>query len=144
MSFNFVVCTYILAMVSDALLIFFSIFHIIIFDELKTECKNPIDQCDSLNPLVLPEYIIHLFFNILFLIGGEWISFAISVPLMVYHIIRHCNRPVMSGFDLYDATSIMNADKLDSHQREGWFKLAFYVFAFFYYLVGMIRALITV
>lgn len=42
----------------------------------------------------------------------------------------------MSGFGLYDPTSIMNADKLNKYQREGWIKLTFYLFAFFYYLYG--------
>ena len=75
--------------------------QIIAFDELKTDYKNPIDQCGSLNPLVrrrtfttekhflyffqvfflilliiymfqvLPEYLLHLFFNILFLFAGS-------------------------------------------------------------------------
>ena len=44
------------------------------------------------------------------------------------------NRPVMSGPGLYDPTSIMNADELYKAQREGWFKLAFYLLSFFYYL----------
>lgn len=51
MAFNFPACTYIIALVSDAFLIFFSIFHVIAFDELKTDYKNPIDQCNSLNPV---------------------------------------------------------------------------------------------
>ncbi|XP_060856817.1 protein cornichon-like [Metopolophium dirhodum] len=144
MSFTFAVFTYIVAMISDAFLIFFSIFHVIAFDELKTDSKNPIDQCNSLNPLVIPEYLIHFFFNLLFLFGGQWISFAINIPLMAYHIKRYQSRPVMSGFGLYDPTSIMNADKLYKYQREGWIKLSFYLFSFFYYLYGMIRALITV
>lgn len=42
----------------------------------------------------------------------------------------------MSGFGLYDPTSIMNADTLNKYQREGWIKLAFYLFSFFYYLYG--------
>ena len=37
----------------------FNCFQIIAFDELKTDYKNPIDQCNSLNPLVLPEYFLH-------------------------------------------------------------------------------------
>ena len=45
-------------------------FQIIAFDELKTDYKNPIDQCGSLNPLVLPEYIMHILFNVLFLMAG--------------------------------------------------------------------------
>lgn len=51
MAFNFPACTYIIALIADAFLIFFSIFHVIAFDELKTDYKNPIDQCNSLNPV---------------------------------------------------------------------------------------------
>lgn len=51
MTFNFPAVTYIIALIADAFLIFFSIFHVIAFDELKTDYKNPIDQCNSLNPV---------------------------------------------------------------------------------------------
>lgn len=51
MAFNFSAVSYIIALVGDAVLIFFSIFHVIVFDELKTDYKNPIDQCNSLNPV---------------------------------------------------------------------------------------------
>ena len=81
--------------------------QIIAFDELKTDYKNPIDQCASLNPLVinllitlttsliitipvqvLPEYILHILFNFLFLLAGEWFSIALNAPLIAYHIHR--------------------------------------------------------
>jgi len=48
----------------------------------------------------------------------------------------------MSGFGIYDPTSIMNAQKLNSEQREGWLKLGFNMLTFFYYLYGMIAELI--
>lgn len=112
MAFTFAAFSYIIALIVDAFLIFFAIFHvsvnyyqilnwydvpiisswitsvaftyslqIIAFDELKTDYKNPIDQCQSLNPLVLPEYIMHAFFNVLFLVAGKkngYIIFASS------------------------------------------------------------------
>merc|ERR1712189_136400 len=142
MAFTFAAFTYIVALIIDAFLIFFAIFHvrkalkkktryfmtssqkIIAFDELKTDYKTPIDQCASLNPLVLPEYILHILFNFLFLLAGEWFSIALNAPLMAYHIHRYMKRPVMSGPGLYDPTSIMNADTLNKCQREGWVKLA--------------------
>ena len=62
--------------------------QIIAFDELKTDYKNPIDQCASLNPLVLPEYILHILFNVLFLMAGEWFSIALNAPLIAYHVHR--------------------------------------------------------
>jgi len=108
-----------------------------------SDYKNPIDQCNSLNPLVLPEYILHIFFNALFLVGGEFFSLFLNVPLIGYHVHRYMNRPVMSGPGLYDPTSIMNADTLNKCQREGWIKLAFYLLSFFYYLYGMIYSLIS-
>ncbi|XP_011137179.1 protein cornichon isoform X3 [Harpegnathos saltator] len=67
MAFNLAAFSYIVALISDVFLIFFAIFHVITFDELKTGYKNPIDQCNNLNPLVLPEYILHIVINILFL-----------------------------------------------------------------------------
>ena len=66
--------------------------QIIAFDELKTDYKNPIDQCASLNPLVLPEYILHILFNVLFLMAGEWFSIALNAPLIAYHVHRSAPR----------------------------------------------------
>ncbi|VVC25855.1 Hypothetical protein CINCED_3A016388 [Cinara cedri] len=136
MAFNFPACTYIVAMITDAFLLFFTVFHVITFDELKNDNKNPIDQCNSLNPLVIPEYILHFLSNLLFFFGSQWLSFAINVPLMAYHILKYQNRPLMSGFGLYDPTTIMHADKLNKYKREGWIKLGFYLFSFFYHLYG--------
>ncbi|XP_072031087.1 protein cornichon homolog 1-like [Amphiura filiformis] len=143
MAFTFAAFCYLLAMLLAAVLIFFAIFHIIAFDELKTDYKNPIDQCNSLNPLVLPEYIIHIFFNVLFLLAGQIGTVALNLPLIGYHIYRYANRPVMSQAGLYDPTTIMNADVLSRCMREGWIKLAFYLLSFFYYLYSMIYVLVS-
>ncbi|KAH9507191.1 Protein cornichon 1 [Bulinus truncatus] len=143
MAFTFAAFCYILALILTAVLIFFVIFHIIAFDELKTDYKNPIDQCNSLNPLVIPEYAIHMLFTFLFLIAAQFGTVLFNLPLIVYHIRRYINRPVMSGLGLYDPTSIMNADELGRAQKEGWVKLGFYLISFFYYLYSMIYVLVS-
>ncbi|KAJ8672581.1 hypothetical protein QAD02_003840 [Eretmocerus hayati] len=143
MAFSLPAFSYIVALIVDAFLIFFAIFHVIAFDELRTEFKDPIDQCNSLNPLVLPEYGIHILISFLFLISGQWFALCMNIPLVAYHINRYRNRPVMSGPGLYDPTSIMNMNDLNKCQREGWVKLAFYLISFFYYLYGMISSLIN-
>ncbi|KAB0354305.1 hypothetical protein FD755_022843, partial [Muntiacus reevesi] len=84
-----------------AALIFFAIWHII--------------APNTLNPLVLPEYLIHAFFCVMFLSAAEWLTLGL----------------MMSGPELYDPTTIMNADILAYCQKEGWCKLAFYLLAFF-------------
>ncbi|CAN8023413.1 unnamed protein product [Ixodes persulcatus] len=94
MAFNFVAFCYIVALILTAFLIFMAVFHVIAFDELKTNYKNPIEQCDSLNPLVLPEYLIHLLYNVLFLFSGEFFTLLINLPLIAYHINRWVNRPI--------------------------------------------------
>ncbi|XP_005110882.1 protein cornichon homolog 1 [Aplysia californica] len=143
MAFTFAAFCYILALILTAVLIFFVIFHIIAFDELKTDYKNPIDQCNSLNPLVIPEYAIHIFFTFLFLLAFQLGTVLFNMPLIIYHIRRYMNRPVMSGMGLYDPTSIMNADELGRAQKEGWVKLGFYLISFFYYLYSMIYVLVS-
>lgn len=144
MGFNFAAASYIVALICDAFLIFFAIFHTIAFDELKTDYKwvedlcnsldfdllftnlalpifrNPIDSCNSLNPLVLPEYAVHILINIFFLIAGEWVSLIMNAPLIAYHIWRYKNRPQgMTGPGLYDPTNIMNSDTLSKAMKEG-------------------------
>ncbi|XP_060576576.1 protein cornichon homolog 1-like [Ruditapes philippinarum] len=143
MAFTFVAACYILALILTAVLIFFAIFHIIAFDELKTDYKNPIDQCNSLNPLVLPEYFIHIFFTVMLLFAMEFFTVILNAPLIAYHLKRYSSRPVMSQPGLYDPTTIMNADQLNRAMREGWIKLAFYLISFFYYLYSMIFELVS-
>ena len=48
----------------------------------------------------------------------------------------------MSGFGIYDPTTIMNADQLSRAQKEGWIKLAFYLLSFFYYLYRWVTVFI--
>ncbi|XP_004393132.1 PREDICTED: protein cornichon homolog 1-like isoform X2 [Odobenus rosmarus divergens] len=143
MAFTFAPFSYMLALLLTAVLIFFTIWHIIAFDELKTDYRNPIYQCNTLNPIVLPEYLIHAFFCVMFLCAAEWLTLGLRMPLLAYHIWRYMSRPVMSGPGLYDPTTIMNADILAYCQKEGSCKLAFYLLAFFYYLYGMIYVLVS-
>uniref|UniRef100_A0A8C5P4T2 Cornichon family AMPA receptor auxiliary protein 1 n=1 Tax=Jaculus jaculus TaxID=51337 RepID=A0A8C5P4T2_JACJA len=133
MAFTFAAFCYMLALLLTAALIFFAIWHIIAFDELKTDYKNPIDQCNTLNPTV--EKVkkikrVKIALKVLHVCMFVWVSNG-----AVFYS-RYMSRPVMSGPGLYDPTTIMNADILAYCQKEGWCKLAFYLLAFFYYLYG--------
>merc|ERR1711990_1007685 len=128
MAFTFAAFCYIAALVLTAVLIFFAIWHLIAFDELQHDYKNPVDQCNSLNPLVLPEYACHALILILMFSSSEISSAIANIPLLVYHIWRYTKRPMgMTKPALY----------------EGWSKMAFYFLSFFYYLYSMIYVLIT-
>uniref|UniRef100_A0A669QKH0 Cornichon family AMPA receptor auxiliary protein 1 n=1 Tax=Phasianus colchicus TaxID=9054 RepID=A0A669QKH0_PHACC len=134
MAFTFAAFCYMLALLLTAALIFFAIWHIIAFDELKTDYKNPIDQCNTLNPVRAVGCGSSLQCCAAWWAGGT----NPCLSLLVY-----MSRPVMSGPGLYDPTTIMNADILAYCQKEGWCKLAFYLLSFFYYLYGMIYVLVS-
>jgi len=141
MAFTFATFCFIVALITSCFLIFFAVWQIIAFDELKSDYKNPIDQCSNLNPLVLPEYITHFSLTLLFLCSGEWLTFLLNLPLLAYHVKRYKNRPVMSRPGLYDPTTIMNTCNLNYALREGMYKAVFYFASFCYYLIGMTYAL---
>ncbi|XP_026536117.1 protein cornichon homolog 3 isoform X2 [Notechis scutatus] len=143
MAFTFAAFCYMLSLVLCAALIFFAIWHIIAFDELKTDFKSPIDQCNPTNALVLPEYSIHSLFCIMFLCAQEWLTLGLNIPLLFYHFWRYFHCPADSTELAYDPPAVMNADTLRYCQREAWCKLAFYLLSFFYYLYCMIYALVT-
>lgn len=105
MAFTFAAMCYIMALIATAVLsrvsllqaylfisysgkpfwkIFFAIWHLIAFDELQHDYKNPVDQCNSLNPLVLPEYAVHLLIVILMFSCGEMSSATINIPLLCF------------------------------------------------------------
>lgn len=143
MAFTYLAFAYLVALLSTAFLIFFAIWHVIAFDELKNDHKNPIDQCRTLNPLVIPEYFLHALITALVLFGGDWVTTLINVPLLAYHIKKFLSRPVMSGFGIYDPTLVMNGDVLNLAMKEGWVKLGFYMLTFFYYLYSFISTLVS-
>ena len=49
------------------------------------------------NCQVLPEYLLHLFFNLLFLFSGEWLTLALNLPLIGYHVHRLHFKPDLSA-----------------------------------------------
>ena len=51
MAFTYLAFAYIMALVLSAALIFFAIWHVIAFDEIKNDHKNPVEQCNVLNPV---------------------------------------------------------------------------------------------
>uniref|UniRef100_A0A3Q3K0B5 Cornichon family AMPA receptor auxiliary protein 2 n=1 Tax=Monopterus albus TaxID=43700 RepID=A0A3Q3K0B5_MONAL len=156
MPFTFAAFCYMLTLVLCASLIFFVIWQIIAFDELRTDFKNPIDQSNptrAVRPccfmsskndqLVVPEYSIHGLFCLMFMCAGEWVTLGLNIPLLCYHLWRFLHRPADGSEVMYDPVSVMNADILNYCQKESWCKMGFYLLSFFYYLYSMVYALVS-
>ncbi|XP_063683313.1 protein cornichon-like [Bolinopsis microptera] len=130
----------ILSLPIAVILMFLVIWNIISFDELKTDYKNPIDLCNSLNPLVLPEYVLQGFIALSYLYYMQYLGIIIMLPLTAYHAYRYVRRPRMSVLGIYDPTAVMNGDEMDRNKKEGFIKLALYLINFFAGLLWMILA----
>ncbi|CAJ0564675.1 unnamed protein product, partial [Mesorhabditis spiculigera] len=129
MAFTFAAFCYLIALIAVAFCIFFAIYTVICIDELKTDYKNPIEQCRNLNQLVLPEYIIHAVFTFLFLCSWQPFSLLINTPLVAFHAMSYVRRPVMTGPGIYDPTRILNPGFLPP--------------LLYHYLYAMIYTLVT-
>ncbi|XP_042528345.1 protein cornichon homolog 3 isoform X2 [Dipodomys spectabilis] len=143
MAFSPAAFGYMLSLVLGAALVFFAVWHIITFDELRTDFQSPVDQCNPAHALVLPEYATHSLFCVMFLCAQEWLSLGLNVPLLFYHFWRYFHCPADSAELAYDPPVVMNADTLSYCQKEAWCKLAFYLLSFFYYLYCMIYTLVS-
>jgi len=127
---------FLFAVLMAAGLLFCMVFFIIMFSDLECDYINPIDLCNKLNQFVLPENAAHAFLTLLFLLSGQWISFLLNLPLVLFNANK-----IRSKAHWYDATEIFRS--LSGHKQETFIKLGFYLLSFFYYLYRMIVALIA-
>ncbi|XP_069744088.1 protein cornichon homolog 3 isoform X2 [Narcine bancroftii] len=150
MVFTFAAFCYMLSLVLGSSLLCFAVWNIIAFDELRTDLKNPVDQCNPLHArerlrniericfllrrLVLPEYSIHGLFCIMFLCAQEWLTLGLNIPLLFYNLWRYFHSPADSNELMYDPATVMNDETLNYCQKEAWCKMSFYLMSFFYYL----------
>ncbi|XP_042188634.1 protein cornichon homolog 3 [Callorhinchus milii] len=160
MAFTFAAFCYMLSLVLCAALFFFAVWNIIACDELCTDLRSPIDQCNPvharerlrniericflLRKLVLPEFSIHGLFCIMFLCAQEWLTLGLNIPLLFYHLWRYFHSPEDHNELMYDPAAVMNEETLNYCQKEAWCKMSFYLMSFFFYLYSMIDKLVSI
>ncbi|EKM53449.1 uncharacterized protein PHACADRAFT_259844 [Phanerochaete carnosa HHB-10118-sp] len=127
---------FLFAVIWAAVLMFASVFCIIMFSDLETDYINPIDFCNKMNKFPLPEGGAHAFLALCFLLSGQWTAFLLNAPLLAWNINK-----LLKGNHMYDATEIFRT--MGHQKNEVFFKLGFYLLSFFYYLYRMILALVA-
>ncbi|KAJ1759227.1 hypothetical protein LPJ62_003530 [Coemansia sp. RSA 2167] len=133
---SFTALIYILALIMAGILLFASVYFVIMLTDLECDYINPIDLANGLNTYVMPEMAAHLLMFVVFLLMGEWFSMIINLPLAVWNINK-----VVNSRQFYDATEVFRT--LPKHKRENFVKVAFYLLCFFYYLYSMIMTLVN-
>ncbi|KNC78527.1 hypothetical protein SARC_09052, partial [Sphaeroforma arctica JP610] len=99
--------------------------------DLEDDMVNPIDLCNKLNRLVLPEFGAQGMLVVFFLFSMSWIPLVINIPVAAYHGYLYSN-----GSWQYDPTTIFR--DLRDKRFACLLKTVFYLCCFFYYLVMMI------
>lgn len=56
------------------------------FSDLEADYMNPYELSSRINSVIIPEYLLHGAFCILFLLTGHWIIFLLSLPLAYYNL----------------------------------------------------------
>lgn len=126
---------FIFAVVLNAICLFLQVFFTIMYSDLECDYINPIELCNKLNKVILPDFAIHGFLSVLFLVNGYWFPFLINLPLLAFNVQKVVNKNY-----LLDATEIFRT--LNKQKRESFIKLGFFLFLFFFYLYRMIMALV--
>lgn len=119
-----------------ASLLFCSVYALILFADLTVDHINPIELCDLVNRLVVPEYLGHLALTLIIVVRGLFIPAILNVPLVLFHVWRYRERK-----HLLDNTSIFN--DVEKERSICQAKLVHHLLMFFIYLYFFIMALVA-
>lgn len=117
-------------------LLFCSVYTLILYADLTADHLNPIELCDYINRLVIPEYLGHASLSLLMLLRGYVSAALLNAPLIVFHLRRYSERK-----HLLQSTSIFN--DVDRERTISQFKLIYHLVLFFVYLYYFVAMLIA-
>lgn len=121
---------------STAALLFCTVYALILFSDLTVDHINPIELCDLVNRLVLPEYLGHIGLTAIILLKGLFVPAILNMPLILFHLRRYQERK-----HLLDNTSIFN--DVEKERSICQAKLVHHLVMFFIYLYFFIMALVA-
>jgi len=119
-----------------AVLLFCSVYSLILFSDLTVDHINPIELCDLVNGLVIPEYAGHLALTLIIFARGFFVPALLNVPLIVFHAMRYKDKK-----HLLDNTSIFN--DVGRERRICEIKLGYHLVLFLIYLYFFVITLIA-
>jgi hypothetical protein len=126
---------FLIALLIGALLLFGQVFYLIMFSDLECDFMNPIEMCNRLNALTLPEYFIQAFLSVMFLLSFNLVPLVLHSILTAYHYLKWTRKDY-----IYDATEIFR--QIPKHKIESFVKLMFYLLSFFYFLYRFVVSLV--
>ena len=116
-------------------MLFMNVFTLILYSDLEADHINPVELCERVNGLVLPEYLGQLAVAAMLLLRGFWLAALLNVPILYWN-----GRRWLDGKHLLDNTSIFTY--LPVAKRHSRVKLGFFLVMFFFYLYRQVECVV--
>ncbi|KAA8493925.1 ER-derived vesicles protein ERV14 [Porphyridium purpureum] len=118
-----------------AVLLFITVYTLILFSDLLIDYINPLELCDRVNQLALPEFAVHALITCGLLVRYHYFFFVANLPLCVYHVRAYADRSCFLESNTVFA-------ELPRRRKVTETKLAFYVCLFLLYVASFVSSLI--
>lgn len=125
---------YFLGSINSVLLLFMDIFYIVHLSDLEVNHINSSWCCNQLNKVVLPELIIAIFFNLVFVYYELYWYLLLTLPMAFWLIYVVRKR---RDLRYYDSIEILNNRQLKIYLRESIWKLFYNLTLSFIFLYGL-------
>lgn len=125
---------YFLGSINSVLLLFMDIFYIVHLSDLEVNHINSSWCCNQLNKVVLPELIIAIFLNLVFVYYELYWYLLLTLPMAFWLIYVVRKR---RDLRYYDSIEILNNRQLKIYLRESIWKLFYNLTLSFIFLYGL-------
>ncbi|XP_073062462.1 protein cornichon homolog 1 [Primulina eburnea] len=109
--------------IMNLVLLGLNFYQFIGFSDLEADYLNPYELSSRINSVIVPEYMLHGAFCILFLLTGHWIMFLLTLPPACYNLKLYLSRQHL--IDVTEVFRVLNVEK-----KIRIIKLGFYVIFF--------------
>ncbi|CAI9100092.1 OLC1v1037022C1 [Oldenlandia corymbosa var. corymbosa] len=104
--------------------------------DLEADYLNPYETASRINGVVIPEFLLHGTFCVLFLLAGNWIFFLITLLPAYLNARRYLERQ-----HLIDVTEIFR--KVNDEKKLRTIKMGFHLILFVFILIRLIFSFIN-
>ncbi|XP_073157547.1 protein cornichon homolog 1 [Henckelia pumila] len=109
--------------IMNLVLLALNFYQFIGFSDLESDYLNPYELSSRVNSVIVPEYVLHGAFCIMFLLTGHWIMFLLTLPVACYNL-----KLFLSRQHLIDVTEVFRV--LNTEKKVRIVKVGFYVLFF--------------
>ncbi|KAL2464819.1 Protein cornichon-like protein 1 [Forsythia ovata] len=122
--------------ITNLVLMAANLYQLICLSDLEADYLNPYELASRINAVIVPEFLLHGAFCILFLLTGHWFMFLLTLLPAYYNAKKYMTRQHL--IDVTEVFRVLNAEK-----TARIFKLGFYIVFFTLVIVRLAFSVIN-